>query len=191
MNKINFIHIIRGHFGTLKDQKGNLIWGDIIVHMLLPIIVAELICYYDGPMQPQTASILVNFGAITTALLMSAIVMIYDQKQKIKARLVNLQKETQSGYRNVASRYAESEPQLQIELCLYDQLCKNISYAILSSIMIVILSVAISFFTKPLVPYSVKIITLYSLSFFCYIFFISTVITFLMIIKRFSSIVGD
>ncbi|MBF0691485.1 hypothetical protein IR150_08285 [Providencia alcalifaciens] len=185
MNKINFLSIIKLHFQTLVDQKGKWIYSDIIFHLIMPIVVGLLICIFDGTMTTQIAAIFVNFGAITTALLMSAVVMIYGQKQKVKEKI----KESKNNEKN--SDKNEDLIILEMDNILYRQLCHNISYAILGSALIVLLSVAISFFTTNIEIMSYKLFFLYILSFFCYAIFISTIITFFMIIKRFSAVIDD
>ena len=42
-------------------------------------------------MKTSIASVFVNFGAITTALLMSAVIMIYDQKQKTVFKISDIE----------------------------------------------------------------------------------------------------
>ncbi|PWF89885.1 hypothetical protein DD549_21685 [Shewanella algae] len=108
---------------------------------------------------------------------MSAVVMVYDQKSKIIDKKDN---ETIADKITSYSKYIN----------LYKELCHNICFAILTSILIVILSAVISF-------YDSKINTGFSYyffitcSFFCYSLFISTMITFLMILKRFSIILDN
>lgn len=192
MNKFNFLRIIKNHFCTLCDQSGNYLLGDWIFHLVLPIIISLAICFFDGPMATSIAGVLVNFGAITTALLMSAVLMVYDQKQKVKEKIIKLEQEIStpsnsdgSGNSDVLRDHLSD---LEIDRALYGQLCSNISYAILSSAIVVIFSVAISFFTSPVIPFSIKAWVYYGLSALCYFVFISTIITFLMIIKRFSAV---
>lgn len=174
MNKINFIGIIKDHFFTLKDDGcSKLSKSDVFTHLLLPAIVSFIICYIAGIMKPSVISILVNFGAITTALLMSAVIMVYDQKSKIK--------EKDEKEEDVSKKELN-----KTRITLYTELCKNTCYAILTSIVIVVLSVALSFFDEKSVTGDEKIYIFYFITFLCYYLFISTIITFLMIIKRFS-----
>ncbi len=174
MNKINFIGIIRSHFSTLKDDgDSKFSKPDICTHVLFPAAVSLVICYTSGIMKPGVTSILVNFGAITTALLMSAVIMVYDQKSKIKEKNADEKDNSKKVLNNTRIR-------------LYTELCHNTCYAILTSIAIVVLSVALSFFDEKAVTTDAKIYVFYFLSFLCYFLFISTIITFLMIIKRFS-----
>jgi len=120
---------------------------------------------------------MVNFGSITTALLMSAVVMVYDQKSKIIERRDNeiVEDKIKTYNKNIA---------------LYKELCQNICFAILTSIMIVILSAILSFYEIKITSFIYTIFFI-SISFFCYTLFISTMITFLMILKRFSIILDN
>ncbi|OQP24091.1 hypothetical protein B2H99_16920, partial [Morganella morganii] len=86
-----------------------------------------LICLFFKVMPTSVVGILVNFGSITTALLMSAVVMVYDQKSKI---IEKKEKEIIEDKKETYSKNIE----------LYNELCQNICFAILTSIMIVILS---------------------------------------------------
>jgi hypothetical protein len=128
-------------------------------------------------MPASVVGIMVNFGSITTALLMSAVVMVYDQKSKI------IEKKERENVQDKITTYTKN-------ISLYKELCQNICFAILTSIIIVILSAILSF-------YDLKITSGFgyyfflACSFFCYAFFISTMITFLMILKRFSIVLDN
>ncbi|MGE1966822.1 hypothetical protein ACME8X_26810 (plasmid) [Klebsiella pneumoniae] len=127
--------------------------------------------------------IMVNFGSITTALLMSAVVMVYDQKSKI---IEKREREKEKGENSVEDKIKTYTKNIS----LYKELCRNICFAILTSIIIVILSAILSFYDTSIKGFIyMSFFTL--LSFFCYAFFISTMITFLMILKRFSIILDN
>ncbi|WP_368937638.1 hypothetical protein [Proteus terrae] len=178
MNKINIFFLIKNHISSFKNEDSDsLSKPDIFFHLIFPIIASGTICFLFKVMPSSVVGIMVNFGAITTALLMSAVVMVYDQKSKL------IDKKDNETIADKITSYLK-------HINLYKELCHNICYAILTSILIVILSAVISF-------YDSKINTGFSYyffitcSFFCYSLFISTMITFLMILKRFSIILDN
>lgn len=110
--------------------------------------------------------------------------MIYDQKQKTIFKISDII-ESEKPKTNL--------PVLETNKKVYEQLCHNVAYAILTSVMLVIASVIISFFpekkeTLELLYFSVPA---FMLSFIAYAAFFTTVITFLMVIKRFSFILDN
>ncbi|ELN05499.1 phage membrane protein [Salmonella enterica subsp. enterica serovar Enteritidis str. 635290-58] len=82
MNKINVLGVIIKHYKTMSDQRGTMLMSDITVHFIVPLSLSFVLCWTYGIMKPAIASVFVNFGAITTALLMSAVIMIYEQNKK-------------------------------------------------------------------------------------------------------------
>lgn len=94
MNKINVMSVIKKHYTTMSDQRGNILLEDIAIHFIIPLTLSLIICFTYGIMKTSIASVFVNFGAITTALLMSAVIMIYDQKQKLYLKFQTLRKTT-------------------------------------------------------------------------------------------------
>lgn len=184
MNKINIYWLIRNHVSSLKsDGQTSLSKMDMSLHFIFPLIASFIVCYFFKVMPSTVVGIMVNFGSITTALLMSAVVMVYDQKSKI---IEKRDKEVEKGTGRVDDKirtYTQN-------ILLYKELCRNICFAILTSIIIVIFSVVLSFY-EPLIKSPIYVSFFITLSFFCYAFFISTMITFLMILKRFSIILDN
>ncbi|ECU3839108.1 hypothetical protein D0223_22990, partial [Salmonella enterica subsp. enterica serovar Give] len=84
MNKINIFFLIKNHISSFKNEDSDsLSKSDIFFHLIFPIIASGTICFLFKVMPSSVVGIMVNFGAITTALLMSAVVMVYDQKSKL------------------------------------------------------------------------------------------------------------
>lgn len=146
-------------------------------------------------MRQSLASVFVNFGAITTALLMSAVIMIFEQKESVKSKLESIEeKEKQTSLSSDSvSRLNQSRVLLENNKLIYSQLCSNISFSILTSVLLVLFSVIVSFFPDDIKSISSLFFkcSYYLLSGFSYFLFLCTVITFLMVIKRFSQIIGD
>lgn len=188
MSKINVSIVVVKHYKTLSDQSGRILIADIVTHVILPVLISLVVCYFYGELSQSLASVFVNFGAITTALLMSAVIMIFDQKQKIQSKIKDIDKKIKDGVGDVDS--GADKITLATNKTLYEQLCHNISYAILSSVVLVVCSVVVSFFptSGPVTSLFLFKFFYYVMSFLAYVSFISTVVTFLMVIKRFSSI---
>ncbi len=84
MNKINIYWLIKNHIASLKeDGATSLSKPDLWLHFIFPLIASFFVCLFFKVMPTSVVGIMVNFGSITTALLMSAVVMVYDQKSKI------------------------------------------------------------------------------------------------------------
>ncbi|NIG15868.1 hypothetical protein [Pantoea sp. Cy-640] len=184
MNKINIWQVLLKHYKTMSDQRGVALGQDIFIHFWMPVIISILICVLYGTMKASIAAIFVNFGAITTALLMSAVIMIYDQKQKTAFKISDI-KENNKPTTNL--------PALETNKTVYEQLCHNVAYAILTSVILVIASVIISFFPDDIKSLERLYFSIpaYILSLIAYAAFFTTVITFLMVIKRFSTILDN
>ena len=72
MNKINIYWLIRNHVSSLKiDGETSLSRMDICLHFIFPLVAAFITCYFFKVMPTPVVGIMVNFGSITTALLMS------------------------------------------------------------------------------------------------------------------------
>ncbi|EXC24852.1 hypothetical protein RFY44_05765 [Acinetobacter bereziniae] len=80
--KINILSIITGHCASLRnsDKSFNLI--DFITFFIAPLVLATLGMSYVQKLTDGTISLLVNFGSIFTALLLSVLVLIFDQENK-------------------------------------------------------------------------------------------------------------
>ena len=184
MNKINIYWLIRNHVSSLKiDGETSLSRMDICLHFIFPLVAAFITCYFFKVMPTPVVGIMVNFGSLTKALLMRDVVMVYDQKSKI---IEKREREKEKGENSVEDKIKTYTKNIS----LYKELCRNICFAILTSIIIVILSAILSFYDTSIKGFIyMSFFTL--LSFFCYAFFISTMITFLMILKRFSIILDN
>jgi len=184
MNKINVWQVLLKHYKTMSDQRGGSLRQDIFIHFWFPAMIAVIICFFYGTMKTSIAAIFVNFGAITTALLMSAVIMIYDQKQKTAFKINDIRENNKS---------TTNLPSLETNKTVYEQLCHNVAYAILTSVVLVISSVIISFFPDDMKSLENLYFAIpsYLLSFIAYTAFFTTVITFLMVIKRFSTILDN
>lgn len=119
-SKLNITEIISGHFKTLKDSSGKTSVADISVFFLMPLLFSVFSMYRSFHLNDDITSLLVNFGSIFTALLLSVLVLVYDQESKVEAVIA-------------------SDPLYTIKKKLLRELYYNISYSILCSLLLVLL----------------------------------------------------
>jgi hypothetical protein len=118
-SKINICEIITGHYETLKeDDRYNTL--DVFTFVGLPILVALTSAFLKFNIDKDITSLLVNFGSIFTALLLSVMVLVYDQQGKVD-------NDKSPGLAN------------SIKKTLLHQLYYNISYSIVCSLTLVLL----------------------------------------------------
>lgn len=121
-SKVNILGIISNHWSTLTDARTNKYSkADILCFTGIPFLISLLSLYFSVVVNSNTNSIFVNFGSIFTALLLSVLVLVYDQKSKINE-----------------DEFA-SNPLLKLKSELLTQLFYNICYAILISIIMVVI----------------------------------------------------
>lgn len=85
LNKINIAGIIIGHLNTLVDARsGKRSIKDITLFYVSPVIAACLYWWAGQVMKPEMTDTLVTAGAIFTGLLLSLLVLVYDQRSKLK-----------------------------------------------------------------------------------------------------------
>jgi heme/copper-type cytochrome/quinol oxidase subunit 2 len=158
-SKLNVWSIITGHFNTLRSASTKKVSiADIFVFFIVPILIGIALAFYGFKLTNEANSLLMNFGAIFTALLLSVLVLVYDQGQKLT-------------------------PDATTKKILLDELYDNICYSIVLSIVLVFLCIATSLSLSITAPtaHSLNTFVLTPL-----IMFTSTnlLLTILMIVKR-------
>lgn len=119
-SKVNVTEILLGHIATLSDPAGKRSLGDYVTFFLVPALVAGLGLMAGYNLNKDVSSMLVNFGAIFTALLLSVLVLVYDQESKLESNKAQ-------------------DPLYTAKKVLLGQLYYNICFSILSSIVLVAL----------------------------------------------------
>jgi hypothetical protein len=120
MNKINVLRIIRDHFGTLRDfQTGKLSGSDIFVFFVLPLGVASSGVYFHIAFSGDVLIAILTAFSIFAGLLLSLLLLVFSLTDR---------SDPQSTLYSVRK---------QLILELYD----NISFAILTSIAVVSLTI--------------------------------------------------
>lgn len=125
-NKISPVNLLKEHFNTLKNaQNDKVCISDLFCFIFLPCILGLLSGKFGYELNAEFRSALINFGAIFSALLMSVLVLVYDQDNKLS--------EKESNKKNSVVNY-------EAKKTLLGQLYHNICYAIFISLLIVSLS---------------------------------------------------
>lgn len=118
-SKINIFGIIKGHFDTLTDSEGTISIIDILTFIALPLILAFASLYSSFNLKPELSSLLVNFGSILTALLLSVLVLVYQQESKL-------------------DQNQERASFIQTKKTLLRQIYFNISFSVIGALALVI-----------------------------------------------------
>ncbi|NIF02230.1 hypothetical protein F3J38_19550 [Pantoea sp. Acro-805] len=127
-SKINVCDVLVGHFRTLRDARTDKIsFYDIFTFIISPILAAALFTIFGKGVTKDLISLLVNFSAILTALLLSVLVLVYDQESKIRQN-------------QAADTFYEAKKTLLTELYY------NICYSILCGVLLVVLCFVVSMF---------------------------------------------
>ncbi|WP_347473242.1 hypothetical protein ABEF86_16710 (plasmid) [Acinetobacter thermotolerans] len=146
--KIDIFSIVRGHCSTLTNSDGTFNIYDIFTFCVLPLIFSGLASYYISKFSDDTLSLLVNFGSIFTALLLSVLVLIFDQENKIDEQYEkyllfkeeiekNPNLNESSAYRWIYSRNLDEN--YWDKKKLLNQLYFNISFSIVISLFLVLI----------------------------------------------------
>jgi hypothetical protein len=173
--KINVISILSGHVKTLRDATTNKMAPiDLMVFFVLPLLASVGFAILNFNLKSDVTSILVNFGAIFTALLLSVLVLVYDQGEKLQSQI-------DSG---------KMDTHIILKKELLNQLYFNICYSIVVSIFLVFTCLAQSILSKESIKFSVSTVD-FNFSIGTYlltpviVFLISNLLlTILMIVKR-------
>lgn len=128
-SKINIWSIVNGHIVTLKDSSnGKVSLSDYVTFYGVPIAIAVLFSAFGIKVTESANSLLVNFGAIFTALLLSVLVLVYDQGEKLR----DFNDETK-------------DYKIRLKKNLLKQLYFNICYAIVVAVILVFLCLVYTF----------------------------------------------
>lgn len=118
-SKINILGIVKGHFSTLTHSNGKVLLSDVFTFALSPLILSGISMYAGFNLTDNLSSLLVNFGAIFTALLLSVLVLVYDQESKLNDK-------------------GKGTPLFASKKRILNELYYNISFSILLAITLVV-----------------------------------------------------
>ena len=162
-DKINIKIILKDHFDTFSDVAGNTCVSDYVCFILCPVAIACISIYFRYGISTDAISALINFGSITTALLLSVLMLVFDQDRK-------LVKDTDKFYER--------------KKVLFQELYSNICYSVIASISLVLACLLNIVFGNTWIPIIEASI---SIAFFTpFIIFISCnlILTIFMVTKR-------
>ncbi len=175
-SKINVFGIISGHWKTLEHNGTKKVSkSDIFTFLLFPLFLAILTVVFEFKYTTDLTSLLVNFGAIFTALLLSVLVLVYDQSTKLEEK---------------SDERKKADVSYSTKRTILDQLYFNICYSITASVTLVV-----ACFIESICRGKVETVTLGSMSFGVDVntYFATPLVTFvtvnliltiLMIVKR-------
>ncbi|WP_349921036.1 hypothetical protein [Aeromonas veronii] len=173
-SKINICCVISEHYDSLRDPvSGKYSFPDMITFVVIPFMIAALSFYSDIKLTNELVGLLVNFGSIITALLLSVLVLVYDQRNKIDDKVLSEK---------------SSNTLLLLKQTVLSQLFSNICYATIISVSLV----ATCFLEQMIRPVAidiasgafVRIIHGWILSPLVFFLIAHVILTLLMIIKR-------
>lgn len=173
-SKINICCVISEHYDSLRDpESGKYSVPDMITFIVIPLLFAALAFYSNIKLTNELVGLLVNFGSIITALLLSVLVLVYDQRNKIDDKVL-LDK--------------SSNTLLLLKQTVLSQLFSNICYATIISVSLVA-TCFLEQMVRPttpdaLTPPFVGIIHGWVLSPLVFFLITHVMLTLLMIIKR-------
>ena len=126
--KIDVSSLVKQHYQTLRhDGTGKITKADIFSFFLLPFVLSILVMLTKIKLSGEFIDAIINFGAIFSALLMSVLVLVYDQDLKLEEKK---ELNTDASLDNMFAVRSE----------LLSQLYHNICFAIVSSLLVVVLS---------------------------------------------------
>lgn len=129
-SKINVWSIVTGHIKTLRSASTNKVsFYDYATFYIAPAATAILFSFFGIKLTGDANSLLVNFGAIFTALLLSVLVLVYDQGEKLRAVVSD----------------DSIKHNIDLKKNLLEQLYFNICYAIVISVFLVFLCLVYTF----------------------------------------------
>ena len=172
-SKINFKCIIQGHLKSLIDDNSEKTSRtDLVSFFVLPCVFSILCAVFLKQIPENTIGLIVNISSIFTALLLSVIMLIYDQYGKAKNQLDVFDKKSQH------ADFTKELNKAKLRVKILKQLYSNISYSVLVSLILVVFSLLYSFFSGWC--YITDAIFIFIISFLS----INLILTVLMVTKR-------
>ncbi len=163
IDRINVLHIITAHFKTLRSlnnrSSNSIYWGDLILFIILPLIVAILLTYRNISIKSISGD-LIKSVAIFAAFLFNMLAIIYNSLKDL-------------------SKDAETD---QIKKIYIKEIHTNLSFNILVGIILIVLLVIQSTFSDNVS--CIKAIIEDLLNILNYYFLILFVLTLLMNLNR-------
>jgi hypothetical protein len=184
-SKINIYDIISGHISTLKKpDSDSLNKIDIITFYGIPLLFSIFGILKDFDLDKDLTSLLVNFGSIFTALLLSVLVLIYDQENKLDDKRSMIEKANKANNKFEEIPFYEEKKQILSEL--YFTIC----YCVIGSMALVFVAAINSVIKTDEVTIAIKFLSFkfdFNTDVFtplCVYIAINLILTIVMIVKR-------
>ena len=131
-NKIDVRILIKAHLDTLiySGEKKKRNYWDILIFFVFPTLVSIYFVFKGWAINDGAISIFINLGAIFTTLLISVLVMMYDQHQKISDKIDSIEANKDIVY---VRKYKNKRS-------IIEELFANISYSVVISVFVVSVS---------------------------------------------------
>lgn len=144
-SKISVTHIIKSHYQTLFSSSSiKTKISDALIFFIVPLVISILSMWAGLAADNDLVSLCVNFGSIFTALLLSVLVLVYDQENKIidKIRQVNstVIEEERTAIADILLTQRLRSPRDENKRALMKELYANIAYCIVISVLLVAIS---------------------------------------------------
>ncbi len=205
--KVNVAFVLRKHFSyTLKNADGTKFdWLDVLVFIAFPLVLGGLSYFSKSASSDNAISIIITASSIFAGLLLSLLMLVYDQSKRTEERLIELNagydKPTAAENLEKLLQRPDAKPhpliaKYESHLRLLEQLVVNISYSIVASLFVIFVCVISLLITKEVVALSVRGFD-FSLNisnlFFSVAVAVSAnlVVTLLMIVKRVIRLIDD
>lgn len=151
--KINVLSIFEGHCRSLRNSDGSFSIWDFLTFLILPVLLGLVAAFVFSKVTDNTISLLVNFGSILTALLLSVLILVFDQENKINEHFEKylIFKEELGSNPSLSESAAYSyifnknlDENYEIKKTILNELYSNISFSIIVSLFLVLICLAYS-----------------------------------------------
>lgn len=151
--KIDILSIVDGHCRSLRNSNGSFNIFDFLTFFVIPVVLGSVAAFFFSKITNDTISLLVNFGSILTALLLSVLVLVFDQENKINENYEKylIFKEELKNNPSLSDSPAYSyifnnnlDENYEIKKTILNELYSNISFSIIVSLFLVLICLAYS-----------------------------------------------
>lgn len=205
--KINIAFVLRKHFKyALRDSDGlRFDWVDVIAFLLIPFALGGVSYFSDSASSNDAVSIIITASSIFAGLLLSLLMLVYDQSKRTEEKLEGLYalaekpvpaESLEELIRREPPKRHSLVSKYETHLRVLDELVVNISYSIIASLLVIFLCIVSLLVTKsdfPVAFWKIDFSINVSDAFFAGSVIVSSnlIITLLMIVKRVIRLIDD
>lgn len=205
--KINIGFVLRKHFqyALRKSDSLRIDWVDVVAFLLVPCILGVMSYFSDSASSNDAVSIIITASSIFAGLLLSLLMLVYDQSKRTEEKLEGLYALADKPapadnfdelIRREPSKSHSLVSKYETHLRVLDELVVNISYSIITSLLVIFLCIVSLLVAKvdfPVVFWKFDFSFNVSDVFFAASVVVSSnlIITLLMIVKRVIRLIDD